>query len=363
MSYVHANITNLTGHYATGGYFGFRIYTGKGNFAYASNPCFTKGNLQTQGNLPSGNDDWLYQILLDIISSPSGVILLRLSPIVAVLDELSYYAYHTSQYDASFKNIAEFCWRLNNAKWIPPFLNNIYQKISALLEDLQIQDWANSTPDRFLRRGETIYFLNNAEDYLFSSLPLTVSSFVLLWFIRRKVKLNLVKRLLDTFSTFSYLFIAILADNIQYLCFRSSQQLRFIATNSQLELISVVLALTILAFAVILGVSLYLLIWALNCKDFRFEALRNLPISFHFVTVTLYCRALTGFVHAFLDSQYLQLASILFLNIATLVAACRCVFAFRNKRGLLCYFLYLIFRILLGVILLAELDSVVSIHE
>ena len=38
LEYVHNKIMNLTGYYATGGYMGYRIYTGKGNFVFASAP-------------------------------------------------------------------------------------------------------------------------------------------------------------------------------------------------------------------------------------------------------------------------------------------------------------------------------------
>ena len=57
-----------------------------------------------------------------IVSTPTTVQLLRLSPFVIIIDEFSYYAYHTASYDRGFRFLVELCWEFNNAKWIPPAL-------------------------------------------------------------------------------------------------------------------------------------------------------------------------------------------------------------------------------------------------
>ena len=63
-------------------------------------------------------EDWM----LILVSTPTAVQLLRLSPFVLVVDEFSYYAYHTTRYDRGFRFLVEWCWEFNNAKWVPPSL-------------------------------------------------------------------------------------------------------------------------------------------------------------------------------------------------------------------------------------------------
>lgn len=149
LSYV-GTITNLTNYYVTGGYFGFRIYWGYGNFILTSDPQFlrsaipsnqtpTSTNQTNQSNqkflIPSYAREYnfTYDILLGILSTPSAIILLQLSPLVIVLDDYSYYAYHSAGYDRGFKLIVEFTWELNNKRWIPPFLKDAYQKVNDAL--------------------------------------------------------------------------------------------------------------------------------------------------------------------------------------------------------------------------------------
>lgn len=43
--YIHQSVAPLAGYYVTGAYFGYRLYTGKGNFAYASEPKLVAANI------------------------------------------------------------------------------------------------------------------------------------------------------------------------------------------------------------------------------------------------------------------------------------------------------------------------------
>lgn len=64
------------------------------------------------------------------LSIPYVSILLQLSPFIAIIDEFSYFAYHSSRYDQGFIFIVELCWEINNAKWVPPCLTEPYSKLS-----------------------------------------------------------------------------------------------------------------------------------------------------------------------------------------------------------------------------------------
>lgn len=181
--FIHSSVTPLTNYYITGIYFGFRIYTGRGSFTYSSVPQLALTNVATgslsvvpPSSLPSRNNSqmevscsistyntstsqcqlsssgWLlYDIILQVVSTPNAVILLRLSPLMLVADEFSYYAYHQSHYDANFQFLADLCWDFNNEKWVPSPVEPAYNSISGVLDDWSIADWAARTPARFRR--------------------------------------------------------------------------------------------------------------------------------------------------------------------------------------------------------------------
>lgn len=71
-------------------------------------------------------------------------------------------------------------------EWVPPTLEGTYKTLSRVLEGIQIDDWANVTPSRSTAKGDTFYFLNNAQDFLFVSAPLTILGFAFTWFLRKK---------------------------------------------------------------------------------------------------------------------------------------------------------------------------------
>lgn len=158
------------------------------------------------------------------------------------------------------------------------------------------------TPPRFVSKGDTVYFLNNAQDFLLVSTPLTVLSFVLVWLLHKKVKCWKLPLFLAPFSTFSYLLVALFGDNVQYLSFRACQQLRFLVPHSLTDTISICLALLTLFIVVMCGSALYLLIWAFNRKRFSAETMKHSLNSFVLLTITLGGRALTGFLHAYIDN-------------------------------------------------------------
>lgn len=94
----------------------------------------------------------LQQVVVSVFSVPNLAMLLRLSPLVTLIDEFSYYTYHDAQYDRGFRFIAELCWQINNAKWVPPSLVESLDRFAASLQALQIPDWASVTPSRFSQK-------------------------------------------------------------------------------------------------------------------------------------------------------------------------------------------------------------------
>lgn len=303
--YVHTSVVSLSGYYVVGMTFGFRIYTGRGSFTYTDSPqvssvtaatgllipyepplpnsslaepmcVLSSYNVSNQNCVMSTLGKKTYNLFLDILSFPNAVLFLQLSPITTIVDEFSYYAYHKSQYDRGFIFISGLCWQFNNEKWVPPMLSGPYEVLNHLLDGIQINDWAHATPARFIARSETVYFLNNAQNFLFVSLPLTLIAFLLVWLVRNKLDWWILRSVLSQFSTFSYLIVLLVGDNIQYLSFRSFQQLRFIVPKSLLEGTSIVLCLVALFIVVVCCASMYLLIWSFDRKRYSDENFQHI---------------------------------------------------------------------------------------
>lgn len=111
---------------------------------------FSTYNFATSRCQFSQDEQLVFRIILYLLSTPDVVLLVRLSPLAIIIDELSYYSYHTAHYDRGFRFLVDKCWELNNEKWVPPFLNSSYQTVRDWLQVLNINDWANITPQRFI---------------------------------------------------------------------------------------------------------------------------------------------------------------------------------------------------------------------
>ena len=62
---------------------------------------------------------------MSVVATPTSTQLLRFSPLVIIIDDFSYYAYHTERYDRGFRFLSDLCWDFNNGKWMPPFLAQV----------------------------------------------------------------------------------------------------------------------------------------------------------------------------------------------------------------------------------------------
>lgn len=199
-----------------------------------------------------------------------------------------------------------------------------------------------------------MYFLNNAQDFLFVSVPLSVACFVLMVFISRKVRCWTIPSLLAPFTSFSYLFESLFGNNIQYLCFRAFQQVRFIAPRSVMDGASIALAIVVLFCVIFCSCSLYLLIWSLDKKRFRIDHMIHRINSFKLVTLLLQGRALTGFIHAYVDSEKEQILLLLMASMLVLGVAIRYYFTFRKKRSIVVTICALSIKVLINVALNIE---------
>ena len=226
-----------------------------------------------------------------------------------------------------------------------------YQQVSRLLQGIQINDWANVTPARFAAKSDTVYFLNNAQDFLFVNAPLTLIFFVLAWLSHKKITCWKLPVFLAPFATFSYLLVTLFGDNIQYLSFRAFQQIRFIVPHSFVETISIALAIIALFVIVVCGCALYLLIWTFDRKQFRTEVMKQRLNSFALLTITIGGRAFTGFLHAYIDNERYRMLGLVIVNMGVLAITARYYLVYKVKRSLAVYLYNLIAKVLVNLVL------------
>lgn len=208
--------------------------------------------------------------LIPIVSTPNSGLLLRISPFILILDEFSYYAYHNKTYDPGFVFLVELSWNVTNFKWIPSFLDGPIERFTSLLSNIFLNDTQNATPQRFRVGGENLFFLNNTQEFFLITLTLAAFTFVIYKQIFRWVYPSALANFLRPFSSYSYLLSSLLGDNIQYLSFRSFEQLRYYIPARNLPSFAN-LALTTTAFFVVTvaALCLYLMVWSLSRQAYH----------------------------------------------------------------------------------------------
>lgn len=78
---------------------------------------------------------YLYTASMTILSIPNLALFIRMVAMLRVVDDLSYYSYHQSLYDNSFRSISKLSWNITNNKWIMPFLKPVYESLSLTYKD------------------------------------------------------------------------------------------------------------------------------------------------------------------------------------------------------------------------------------
>jgi hypothetical protein len=102
--------------------------------------------------------------------------------------------------------------------------------------------------------------------------------------------------------------VSLIGDNIQYLSFRSFEQLRFFVPNRGiLSYVSIILSIKIGFIAIICSICLYFLSlrWAKSSFELSFF-LRKGPRACCLLSIWLAIRMLLGFIHAYLDDSAIR---------------------------------------------------------
>jgi hypothetical protein len=57
------------------------------------------------------------RIVSPILAMPNVGLLLKIGPFIGMVEDLSYFVYHDSNYDGVFKYFSEIAWNWTNSKW------------------------------------------------------------------------------------------------------------------------------------------------------------------------------------------------------------------------------------------------------
>jgi hypothetical protein len=104
----------------------------------------------------------LINIIRSAVSIPNIGLLLKVSSLILIVDEFSYFAYRRSAYDSVFGSFSELCWNWTNAKWVPPSILTDSLKINLASNDDYSKKWLQHgkkvTPNHFQSMKEDIIF-------------------------------------------------------------------------------------------------------------------------------------------------------------------------------------------------------------
>jgi hypothetical protein len=214
------------------------------------------------------------------------------------------------------------------------------------------------TPFRFQWNNEDLFFLNNCRGYLFYTVP----SSVLLFFIFSKLyyalsvrKLELAK-LLIAFSSWAYLIVSLLGDNLQYLSFRCFSQLRYVIPNRGiLSYISIILSINIGFIAIICAICTYFLALSWTSSNFRPTLLLKRHNSCYYLMFWLVARMISGFIHAYIDDALQRITFLVLLQGVLASLSCCFVSLARYKTSLTIVVFGYIIRFLLYLVAWLEI--------
>lgn len=224
---------------------------------------------------------------------------MRLSTVIAFVDDFSYYQYHEVHYDRSYSSFVYLCWNWTNSRWIPPFLQLESVQLQRLLAYAKVE--GRDSPIRFSRNDEDIFLINNTQDYWFFTVPVATLLFLLLNLAVRQARRPTIRRALQPFSSYSFLLSNLLVDNIQYLSFRSVSQIYLFApVVGLLSYGNLVLTVLTLFLVIIAASALPLLVRAWDCKFSDLMFRKGLRSTVLVIALSM-LKIVFGFVHSYIE--------------------------------------------------------------
>lgn len=266
---------------------------------------------------------------------PMVGVLMRVSPLVSLIDEFAFYVYHRAPYDRGFMFVADLCWNWTNNKWVPPFLEGI-QAVSSLIDyitQLNIDGETLGYPNRYADLGEANNFYLNVVQFLLVSLPLNL----LLFLVVRSLHSQLSSRgLLPTVCSFLRVFKqpstflnTVFADNLTYLSFKCFLQLYYFVPYSQRGNIYLSCILCLLVLFVLLMVVCAM--GLLQGRLFDVDCFKRRANAYSYYMGGLGCRFVAGFVHGYLGDGVQRTWGLLGTSVIALGLLAGCLSAMQTS--------------------------------
>jgi hypothetical protein len=237
---------------------------------------------------------------------------MRFSPMISLIDELTFYAYHNANYDRGFKFIVQLCSEWTDNKWVPPFLEGASEwarSLSAKVNETAIDGQTVRLPNKFYQFGKSNNFYSNIADFLVISLPLNLCLFLLLRglhaLLARLGLLPFLQALVRPFSSLACFWGATFADNLTFLGFHCFLQFYAFVPYSDgaHSFPSCVLCLLTLFAALLTVCFLGFAAWRFARSVFEISYFSADDCrSYLFFGLSLAVKCLSAFFHAYVDS-------------------------------------------------------------
>lgn len=174
---------------------GFRFYVGKGMFQFkevgfrVSRTChLSEYNPNLQQCV---RNEVVASLIRGSLQIPNLGLILKVSSLLELIDDFSYFAYRATMFDSGFGEIAKQCWNWSNNKWLPPSFITARLNFSLDSTTDYGQKWIPNTrevtPPRYQLIFEDIFFLNNGRGFVLYSTPLSILTFTLVYAFYWKV--------------------------------------------------------------------------------------------------------------------------------------------------------------------------------
>lgn len=122
--------------------------------------------------------------------------------------------------------------------------------------------------------------------------------------------------IISSFSSWTNLFVVLVGDNAEFLAFRTFSQLRYVVpVKGWLSFLNIGLTFVMQFIAIFGAFALYFVAWNMSRKIFKPLILKRILRSFVLLGITLMCKFLNGFAHAFLEGQLVRMGMVLVVQL------------------------------------------------
>jgi hypothetical protein len=245
------------------------------------------------------------------LAVPTVGILMRFSPLISLVDEYTFYAYHIgANYDRGLKFTIKMCSDWTNSKWVPSFLENVTDWLDAFMKSV-----ANTTidaetvrqPNKFHSFEKSNNFFSNVSDFFLVSVPINMAVFLffmgLCWALRLCSALPSVQSALRPFCSAVFFWSATFADNMTYLSFHCFLQLyRFVPFSRGANALPSCVLCVLTLFALFLTCFLGLIARVTSRNGFEVDHFRSDRLCASvFFGLAIMGKFVSGFFHAYAD--------------------------------------------------------------